>query len=245
MPRSSAAAAHLARSLPAFSPTRLQATRPNWGLNELDFVFATLVVGCIINFSAVYLLAPVAASGGAAQASFLTKLFGDHYLLKWGAPSERFAWLPASSSLILQCLSVGCPSRQPCINTRRSGGSTNSCAHHTCGQLPAGGLASARRSPGVFPFRLGANTVCCRLRCHRVVPAAAHARGLLSGSHVSSYAAATPLCHAPSLVPPQPGTSSSRALASAPASPTISIRCWAACSFVWLALLCMVGCFFV
>lgn len=64
------------------------ATRPNWGLNELDFVFATLVVGSIINFSAVYLLAPVAAgAGGAAQASFLTKLFGDHYLLKWGAPT--------------------------------------------------------------------------------------------------------------------------------------------------------------
>ncbi|CAL0324299.1 unnamed protein product [Lupinus luteus] len=34
------------------------ATRPNFGLNELDFVFSTLVVGCILNFTLMYLLAP-------------------------------------------------------------------------------------------------------------------------------------------------------------------------------------------
>lgn len=34
------------------------ASRPNFGLNELDFVFSTLVVGSIVNFTLMYLLAP-------------------------------------------------------------------------------------------------------------------------------------------------------------------------------------------
>ncbi|GMH26389.1 hypothetical protein Nepgr_028232 [Nepenthes gracilis] len=34
------------------------ASRPNFGLNELDFVFSTLVVGLILNFVLMYLLAP-------------------------------------------------------------------------------------------------------------------------------------------------------------------------------------------
>lgn len=34
------------------------ASRPNFGLNELDFVFSTLVVGSIMNFTLMYLLAP-------------------------------------------------------------------------------------------------------------------------------------------------------------------------------------------
>lgn len=38
------------------------ASRPNFGLNELDFVFSTLVVGSILNFLLMYLLAPTAAS---------------------------------------------------------------------------------------------------------------------------------------------------------------------------------------
>ncbi|KAL7169453.1 hypothetical protein ACSBR2_034487 [Camellia fascicularis] len=38
------------------------ATRPNFGLNELDFVFSTLVVGCILNFVLMYLLAPTLSS---------------------------------------------------------------------------------------------------------------------------------------------------------------------------------------
>lgn len=44
------------------------ASRPNFGLNELDFVFSTLVVGSILNFVLMYLLAPTAATGGAAVA---------------------------------------------------------------------------------------------------------------------------------------------------------------------------------
>lgn len=37
-------------------------SRPNFGLNELDFVFSTLVVGSILNFLLMYLLAPTTAS---------------------------------------------------------------------------------------------------------------------------------------------------------------------------------------
>ncbi|KAI3443600.1 hypothetical protein Pfo_000265 [Paulownia fortunei] len=38
------------------------ASRPNFGLNELDFVFSTLVVGAIMNFVLMYLLAPTMSS---------------------------------------------------------------------------------------------------------------------------------------------------------------------------------------
>ncbi|KAL3642900.1 Protein RETICULATA-RELATED 3, chloroplastic [Castilleja foliolosa] len=38
------------------------ASRPNFGLNELDFVFSTLVVGSIMNFVLMYLLAPTMSS---------------------------------------------------------------------------------------------------------------------------------------------------------------------------------------
>ncbi|MQL75588.1 hypothetical protein Taro_007935 [Colocasia esculenta] len=49
------------------------ASRPNFGLNELDFVFSTLVVGSILNFVLMYLLAPTA--GAASAASALPGLF--------------------------------------------------------------------------------------------------------------------------------------------------------------------------
>lgn len=68
-------------------------SRPNWGLNELDFVFATLVVVVVINFSLMYLLAPTAALAGgsaaakaAAGAPLLQRLLSDEFLKKWGAP---------------------------------------------------------------------------------------------------------------------------------------------------------------
>ncbi|THU48603.1 hypothetical protein C4D60_Mb06t00740 [Musa balbisiana] len=44
------------------------ASRPNFGLNELDFVFSTLVVGSILNFVLMYLLAPTSASASASSA---------------------------------------------------------------------------------------------------------------------------------------------------------------------------------
>ncbi|XP_009383267.2 protein RETICULATA-RELATED 3, chloroplastic [Musa acuminata AAA Group] len=44
------------------------ASRPNFGLSELDFVFSTLVVGSILNFVLMYLLAPTSASASASSA---------------------------------------------------------------------------------------------------------------------------------------------------------------------------------
>jgi uncharacterized membrane-anchored protein YitT (DUF2179 family) len=62
-------------------------TRPNWGLNELDFVFSTLIVGSLMNFALMYLLAPTTASAAGAVASRgLAKLFDERTLLKMGAP---------------------------------------------------------------------------------------------------------------------------------------------------------------
>ncbi|XP_072954459.1 protein RETICULATA-RELATED 3, chloroplastic-like [Typha angustifolia] len=49
------------------------ASRPNFGLNELDFVFSTLVVGSILNFTLMYLLAPTSA----ASSSCLPGLFAS------------------------------------------------------------------------------------------------------------------------------------------------------------------------
>jgi hypothetical protein len=63
------------------------ASRPNWGLNELDFVFATLVVGSIVNLLLVFLLAPTASSAAGAKLGFLQKAFGEYYLRGWSAPT--------------------------------------------------------------------------------------------------------------------------------------------------------------
>ncbi|PKA50521.1 hypothetical protein AXF42_Ash013736 [Apostasia shenzhenica] len=58
------------------------ATRPNFGLNELDFVFSTLVVGSILNFVLMYLLAPTAgASVGAAP--FFASSLPSHMFAPW------------------------------------------------------------------------------------------------------------------------------------------------------------------
>jgi hypothetical protein len=43
------------------------ASRPNFGLNELDLVFSTVVVGSIVNFVIMYLLAPTAAASSVAS----------------------------------------------------------------------------------------------------------------------------------------------------------------------------------
>lgn len=64
-------------------------SRPNWGLGELDFVFSTLVVGSILNFSLMYLLAPVAVSNAAASsgtAALIGRLVSGAPLAKMGAP---------------------------------------------------------------------------------------------------------------------------------------------------------------
>ncbi|XVF37376.1 hypothetical protein REPUB_Repub20aG0002700 [Reevesia pubescens] len=49
------------------------ASRPNFGLDELDFVFSTLIVGSILNFTLMYLLAPTAS----ASSSSLPAIFSN------------------------------------------------------------------------------------------------------------------------------------------------------------------------
>ncbi|KAK7294909.1 hypothetical protein RJT34_17808 [Clitoria ternatea] len=70
------------------------ASRPNFGLNELDFVFSTLVVGAILNFTLMYLLAPTMAS----SASTLPAIFAScpkSHMFEPGAYSlfDRFGTL--------------------------------------------------------------------------------------------------------------------------------------------------------
>lgn len=60
-------------------------SRPYWGLYELDFVFSTLVVGSILNFSLMYILAPT--TGGVAATSQLSRIISGATLTAWGAPS--------------------------------------------------------------------------------------------------------------------------------------------------------------
>ncbi|KAE8704458.1 ZIP metal ion transporter family [Hibiscus syriacus] len=49
------------------------ASRPNFSLNELDFVFSTLIVGSIMNFTIMYLLAPKVS----ASSSTLPSIFAN------------------------------------------------------------------------------------------------------------------------------------------------------------------------
>ncbi|XP_021772287.1 protein RETICULATA-RELATED 3, chloroplastic-like [Chenopodium quinoa] len=67
------------------------ASRPNFGLNELDFVFSTLVVGSILNFTLMYLLAPTAASAS----SSLPSIFA-------GCPNSHM-FEPGSFGLMARC----------------------------------------------------------------------------------------------------------------------------------------------
>ncbi|OMO96028.1 hypothetical protein CCACVL1_05112 [Corchorus capsularis] len=52
------------------------ASRPNFGLNELDFVFSTLIVGSILNFTLMYPLAPTASSSSTSS-SRLPSIFAS------------------------------------------------------------------------------------------------------------------------------------------------------------------------
>lgn len=54
------------------------ASRPNFGLNELDFVFSTLVVGSILNFTLMYLLAPTLSSSGTGLPSIFANCPTSH-----------------------------------------------------------------------------------------------------------------------------------------------------------------------
>lgn len=61
-------------------------SRPNWGLNELDFVFSTLIVGSLMNFSLMYLLAPTGAAAGRLPGNPFSRLFDERSLTRMGAP---------------------------------------------------------------------------------------------------------------------------------------------------------------
>lgn len=54
------------------------ASRPNFGLTELDFVFSTLVVGSILNFTLMYLLAPTMSSASASLPSIFVNSPTSH-----------------------------------------------------------------------------------------------------------------------------------------------------------------------
>ncbi|XP_027081095.2 protein RETICULATA-RELATED 3, chloroplastic-like [Coffea arabica] len=64
------------------------ASHPNFGLNELDFVFSTLVVGSILNFLLMYLLARTAGAGDASSSGRLPSIFAacpPSHMFKSGA----------------------------------------------------------------------------------------------------------------------------------------------------------------
>ncbi|KAL1321995.1 hypothetical protein HN51_066876 [Arachis hypogaea] len=54
------------------------ASRPNFGLNELDFVFSTLVVGSILNFTLMYLLAPTMSTSSSQLPSIFASCPKSH-----------------------------------------------------------------------------------------------------------------------------------------------------------------------
>lgn len=66
-------------------------SRKDWGIHELDFVFSTLVVGSIMNFSLMYLLAKTPSTVAAAgSGSIIARLFDENTLKNMGAPGGNF-----------------------------------------------------------------------------------------------------------------------------------------------------------
>ncbi|KAJ8550774.1 hypothetical protein K7X08_000144 [Anisodus acutangulus] len=61
------------------------ASRPNFGLNELDFVFSTLVVGSILNFVLINILAPTAASVSSRALPSIFASFPPSHMFEPGA----------------------------------------------------------------------------------------------------------------------------------------------------------------
>ncbi|KAJ8755322.1 hypothetical protein K2173_019120 [Erythroxylum novogranatense] len=76
------------------------ASRPNFGLNELDFVFSTLVVGSILNFTLMYLLAPTASASSAGVPAMFANCPTSH-MFEPGAYSllNRFGTLVYKGSI--------------------------------------------------------------------------------------------------------------------------------------------------
>lgn len=71
-------------------------------------MFATLVVGSIVNFSLMYLLAPTGPAGSAAAGGLIARIFSDQILTSWGAPGEQErVWV---LGLLVDCLHTRCVS---------------------------------------------------------------------------------------------------------------------------------------
>ncbi|XP_022770035.1 protein RETICULATA-RELATED 3, chloroplastic-like [Durio zibethinus] len=54
------------------------ASRPNFGLKELDFVFSTLIVSSILNFTLMYLLAPTTSASSSTLPAIFSKCPPSH-----------------------------------------------------------------------------------------------------------------------------------------------------------------------
>ena len=65
------------------------ASRPNFGLNELDFVFSTIVVGSIVNFVLMYLLAPTVTANSCLPGVFASCPSGHIFQLGKYSAMER------------------------------------------------------------------------------------------------------------------------------------------------------------
>lgn len=65
-------------------------SRKDWGIHELDFVFSTIVVGSIMNFSLMYFLAGTHSSSSKAAGNIIAKLFDENTLKGMGAPGGNF-----------------------------------------------------------------------------------------------------------------------------------------------------------
>lgn len=66
-------------------------SRKDWGIHELDFVFSTVVVGSIMNFSLMYFLAGTkSASSSKAAGNIIARMFDENTLKRMGAPGGHF-----------------------------------------------------------------------------------------------------------------------------------------------------------
>lgn len=162
-------------------------------------------VGSIINFAAVYLLAPVPmAAGGAASLPLASKIFGDYYLNAWGAPRERGLPRAAGAALI------------PCARLAARLEARQGAPRLTCrSAIPPASLpcsrphVHARLWPGVTPGQLcvqGRRVCahrCALLRtgalCSRHMRAAGVLRCMPSALHGEA-----PLSAEPASLPPPP-----------------------------------------
>jgi len=85
-------------------------SRPNYGLDELDFVFSTLIVGSLMNFALMYLLAPTV---GAGPSNPIMKFVTGETLAKMSAPTGHmfekgsFSLLQRATTFVYKSVQFG------------------------------------------------------------------------------------------------------------------------------------------